>query len=89
MWIRRADEQVPLSAFAKFASTTAPLTVNHQGLFPAVTVSFNLKPGVALGDAVNAIDGRGGEGRASGNRSRRNSPAPHKPTKPRSPPNQS
>jgi multidrug efflux pump len=47
-------EQVPLSAFAKFASTTAPLTVNHQGLFPAVTVSFNLKPGVALGDAVNA-----------------------------------
>jgi multidrug efflux pump len=48
-------EQVPLSAFAKFASTTAPLTVTHQGLFPAVTISFNLKPGVALGDAVNAI----------------------------------
>jgi multidrug efflux pump subunit AcrB len=44
-----------LSAFAKFASTTAPLTVTHQGLFPAVTISFNLKPGVALGDAVNAI----------------------------------
>ena len=47
-------EQVPLSAFAKFAPTTAPLTVTHQGLFPAVTISFNLKPGVALGDAVNA-----------------------------------
>jgi multidrug efflux pump len=47
-------QQVPLSSFAKFASTTAPLTVTHQGLFPAVTVSFNLKPGVALGDAVNA-----------------------------------
>jgi multidrug efflux pump len=47
-------EQVPLSAFAAFASTTAPLTVTHDGLFPAVTVSFNLKPGVALGDAVNA-----------------------------------
>ena len=47
-------QQVPLSAFAKFASTTAPLTVTHQGLFPAVTISFNLKPGVALGDAVNA-----------------------------------
>ena len=46
--------QVPLSAFATFASTTAPLTVTHQGLFPAVTISFNLKPGVALGDAVNA-----------------------------------
>jgi multidrug efflux pump len=48
-------EQVPLSAFAKFAPTTAPLTVTHQGLFPAVTVSFNLKPGVALGDAVESI----------------------------------
>jgi multidrug efflux pump len=49
-----AGEQVPLSAFAKFVSSTAPLTVTHQGLFPAVTISFNLKPGVALGDAVNA-----------------------------------
>jgi multidrug efflux pump len=51
-----SGQQVPLSAFAKFAPTTAPLTVTHQGLFPAVTISFNLKPGVALGDAVNAID---------------------------------
>ncbi len=50
-----AGQQVPLSAFAKFATTTAPLTVTHQGLFPAVTISFNLNPGVALGDAVNAI----------------------------------
>jgi multidrug efflux pump len=49
-----SGEQVPMSAFAKFASSTAPLTVTHQGLFPAVTISFNLKPGVALGDAVNA-----------------------------------
>jgi multidrug efflux pump len=48
-------EQVPMSAFAKFTADTAPLTVTHQGLFPAVTVSFNLRPGVALGDAVNAI----------------------------------
>src|ERR1019366_3485868 len=45
-------QQVPMSAFARFASTTAPLTVTHQGLFPAVTISFNLKPGAALGDAV-------------------------------------
>jgi multidrug efflux pump len=51
-----SGQEVPLSAFAKFAPTTAPLTVTHQGLFPAVTISFNLKPGVALGDAVNAID---------------------------------
>ena len=60
-----AGEQVPLSAFAKLASTTAPLTVTHQGLFPAVTISFNLKPGVALGDAVNAGDGGGRENRPS------------------------
>ncbi len=49
-------QEVPLSAFAKFAPTTAPLSVTHQGLFPAVTISFNLQPGIALGDAVEAID---------------------------------
>jgi multidrug efflux pump len=49
-----SGQQVPLSAFSRFAPTTAPLTVTHQGLFPAVTLSFNLKPGVALGDAVDA-----------------------------------
>jgi multidrug efflux pump len=49
-------QQVPLSAFSKFAPTTAPLAVTHQGLFPAVTISFNLQPGIALGDAVEAID---------------------------------
>ena len=49
-------EQVPLSAFSRYVSTTAPLAVNHQGLFPAVTISFNLAPGIALGDAVDAID---------------------------------
>jgi len=46
---------VPLSAFTHFESKTAPLAVNHQGQFPAVTLSFNLTPGVALGDAVRAI----------------------------------
>jgi multidrug efflux pump subunit AcrB len=45
----------PLSAFAEYTPDTAPLSVNHQGLFPAVTISFNLQPGVALGDAVNEI----------------------------------
>jgi multidrug efflux pump len=49
-------QQVPLSAFAHFAPITAPLAVSHQGLFPAVTLSFNLQPGIALGDAVNAIN---------------------------------
>ncbi|MGA2739977.1 MAG: multidrug efflux RND transporter permease subunit [Bryobacteraceae bacterium] len=47
--------QVPLDAIASYAPTTAPLAVTHQGLAPATTVSFNLQPGVALGDAVEAI----------------------------------
>ena len=51
-----AGQPVPLNAFSKFAPTTAPLAVTHQGLFPAVTLSFNLQPGVALGDAVEAIN---------------------------------
>ncbi len=48
--------QVPLSAFSRYAPSTTPLAVNHQGLFPAVTISFNLTPGVALGDAVDSIE---------------------------------
>ena len=48
-------EEVPLSAFAHFEESTATLTVNHLGQFPAVTLSFNLAPGVALGQAVDAI----------------------------------
>jgi len=50
-----AGTQVPLAAFTQFASTTAALAVNHQGQFPATTLSFNLAPGAALGDAVTAI----------------------------------
>ncbi|HWB97810.1 MAG TPA: efflux RND transporter permease subunit, partial [Bryobacteraceae bacterium] len=49
-------QQVPLNAIATYAPSVAPLAVNHQGLFPAVTFSFNLAPGVALGDAVDAIE---------------------------------
>jgi multidrug efflux pump len=51
-----AGKEVPLSAFAHWANDTAPLAVPHQGLFPAFTISFNLLPGVALGDAVDAIN---------------------------------
>ena len=47
---------VPLSAVAHYTPATAPLAVNHQGQFPAVTFSFNLAPGVALSDAVQAIN---------------------------------
>jgi len=46
---------VPLAAFTKLEPTTTALAVTHQGQFPATTVSFNLAPGVALGDAVEAI----------------------------------
>jgi len=47
--------QVPLSAVVQVSERPAMLAVNHVGQFPAATVSFNLAPGVALGDAVEAI----------------------------------
>jgi HAE1 family hydrophobic/amphiphilic exporter-1 len=50
-----SGELVPLSAFAKMTSTVGALTINHSGQLPSVTLSFNLKPGVSLGDAVDAI----------------------------------
>jgi HAE1 family hydrophobic/amphiphilic exporter-1 len=46
---------VPLSAVTRFERTVGPLTVNHQGQQPAVTIAFNLAPGVSLGQAVDAI----------------------------------
>jgi multidrug efflux pump len=49
-------QQVPLSAIAHWETTTGPLTINHQGQFPAVTVSFNLGNGASLGEAVKAIN---------------------------------
>ncbi len=48
--------QVPLSQVAQFVRGTAPLAVRHQGQYPAATLSFNLKPGFALGDAQKAVD---------------------------------
>jgi multidrug efflux pump len=47
---------VPLSAFTHFQSGAAPLAINHQGQFPSVTISFNLAPDTALGDATKAIE---------------------------------
>jgi len=56
IFVRAANgSPVPLSAVVHMATTTAPLAVNHQGQFPAVTISFNLAPGESLGDAVTAI----------------------------------
>ena len=49
------SNQVPLSVFARFEHVTAPLAIAHQEQFPAVTISFNLAPGAALGDAVAAV----------------------------------
>jgi multidrug efflux pump len=46
---------VPLSAFAHFETSPTSLAINHQGQFPVATVSFNLRPGASLGNAVNQI----------------------------------
>ena len=48
--------QIPFSTFSHVETTTVPITVNHQGQFPVVTLSFNLAPGVSLGDAVTAVN---------------------------------
>jgi hydrophobe/amphiphile efflux-1 (HAE1) family protein len=50
-----AGQQVPLSAVTNSSTTAAPIVINHQGMFPSTTISFNLAPGTALGDAVAAI----------------------------------
>ena len=56
IYLRTSDTGViPLAAVTKAQAGTTPLTVNHTGLFPSVTVSFNLAPGFALSDAANAI----------------------------------
>jgi len=49
--------QVPLSSVASFKTANTFLSVNHQGQFPAVTISFNLAPGVALGQAAEIVEG--------------------------------
>ena len=51
-----ASNAVPLSAFTHLEKAIEPLSINHQGQFPAVTVSFNLAPGAALGGAITAIE---------------------------------
>ena len=54
--------EVPLSAFAKWSTTPVqPLSISHQGQFPAITISFNLGPGVSLGQATEAVQKAEGE----------------------------
>ncbi len=56
LYVRSGTGQlVPLDSIANIARSVGPLTVNHQGQVPAVTITFNLAPGVALGDAVDRI----------------------------------
>ena len=50
------NPQVPLSSFTRFEPGATALAINHQGQFPVVTVSFNLAPNAALGDAVDGIN---------------------------------
>jgi multidrug efflux pump len=50
------ESMVPLNTIATMSDSTTPLAVNHQGQFPSVTMSFNLAPGVSLGDAVGLIN---------------------------------
>ncbi len=57
LYIRSAAEQlVPLSTVTRITEDLGPLTVNHQGQLPAVTISFDLKPGVAIGDAIPLVE---------------------------------
>ena len=50
-----SGQEVPLNTLVHSNVTASPIVINHQGMFPSATISFNLKPGVALGDAVAAI----------------------------------
>lgn len=52
------NQQVPLSSFSKFTTTKNLLVVNHQGQFPAATISFNLLPGVSIGEVVDKINSK-------------------------------
>lgn len=52
-----SGQLVPLSAVSKFTTSVGPLTVNHSGQLPSVTMSFDLSPGVALGQAVGEVEG--------------------------------
>ncbi len=53
---QNGGSQVPLSAFTHLEQQAVPITVNHQGQFPVVTLSFNLAPGASLGDAVDDVN---------------------------------
>ena len=55
LYVHGSGELAPVSQFADLVPTTTTVSVNHQGQFPAITLSLNLAPGTSLGDAVNEI----------------------------------
>ncbi len=56
LYVRGRDStEVPINAISRYKASTAPLAVNHSGLIPSVTISFNLLPGTSLGEAVERI----------------------------------
>ena len=59
--IASGGKQVPLSVFARYEPSTAPLVVTHHGQFPSATLSFNLAPGMALGNAVAEVEKAAGQ----------------------------
>jgi hydrophobic/amphiphilic exporter-1 (mainly G- bacteria), HAE1 family len=62
LWVRSTDGPVvPLRAVANFRTGVGPVTVNHAGQLPAVTISFDLAPGVSLGTAVAAVEREAGQ----------------------------
>ena len=87
IYVRSATgRQVPLSAITRYAPSTTPLAVNHQGHFPSVTLSFNLAPGMALGDAVDRDPGSSSARSACRPPSTAASRAPPRRSRPRWPP---
>ena len=87
IYVPGATGQVPLSAIAHFETGTGSLSLNHQGQFPAVTISFNLGGRYSLGEAVTRDQRRRGRGRhaaehpGAGSRERRGPSRLRRPTK--------
>ena len=79
-----AGTPVPLSAIAKTSTSTTALSVNHQGQFPSVTISFNLAPDASLGQAVDAINAAEREIMLPAERARELLRAPRRPSPTRS-----
>jgi HAE1 family hydrophobic/amphiphilic exporter-1 len=57
LYVRSSNNKlVPLETVIRYSTGAGPMSVNHSGQFPSVTISFNLRPGVALGDAVDSVE---------------------------------